>query len=151
MRSFWPTIAHFGVGYNLLVLAKVGEGRAAELEKEFSGAWTTEGMADLYAAGLLYEIDMGILDSVKTSKALDGSVRFAPATVTVAEAGSRVEGAHADRHQGVGARPAGARVHRTPRRRMALRAPGGEDVDHGLGHMAGPRLPLAHRHGPRCR
>jgi Lipoxygenase len=82
-RSFWPMIANFGVGYNLLVLAKVGEGRAAELEQEFPGAWEAEGMADLSAAGLLYEIDMGILDSVKTSKALDRSVRFAPATVTV--------------------------------------------------------------------
>ena len=82
-RSFWPTIANFGVGYNLLVLAKVGEGRAAELEEEFGAVWSAEDMGARQEAGLLYEIDMRILESVGSSKALDGSVRFVPATVTV--------------------------------------------------------------------
>jgi hypothetical protein len=82
-RSFWPTIANFGLGYNLLVLAKVGEKRLPTLEAEFSGVWETENMGALQAKGLLYEIDMSVLDEVGASKALDETVRFVPGTVTV--------------------------------------------------------------------
>ncbi len=82
-RSFWPTIANFGLGYNLLVLSKVGEERAATLEAELGEAWVIEDMSALQAEGLLYEIDMRILESVGSSKPLDGTVRFVPATVTV--------------------------------------------------------------------
>jgi hypothetical protein len=82
-RSFWPTIANFGLGYNLLVLSKVGEKRAATLEDEFGEAWMIKGMGALQAEGLLYEIDMRVLESVGSSTALDGTVRFVPATVTV--------------------------------------------------------------------
>ena len=82
-HSFWPTIASFGLPYNLLVLAKVDAERAARLEAELGAAWAAEDMSALHAAGLLYEIDMRILASVKPTKALDGSVRFTPGTVTV--------------------------------------------------------------------
>jgi Lipoxygenase len=82
-ESFWPTIACFGLPYNLLVLSKVDKERAGKLEGELPGAWADEHLGDLQAKGLLYEIDMSILASVKPSIALDQSVRFAPATITV--------------------------------------------------------------------
>jgi hypothetical protein len=82
-RSFWPTIASFGLPYNLLVLAKVDAARARVLEAELGAAWTAEDMGALHAAGLLYEIDMSILASLEPSTALDGTVRFTPGTVTV--------------------------------------------------------------------
>ena len=82
-QSFWPTIANFGLPYNLLVLAKVDAARARVLELELGAAWTTEGMSALQATGLLYEIDMSILASLEPITALDGTVRFTPGTVTV--------------------------------------------------------------------
>ena len=81
--SFWPTISSFGIPYNLLVLAKVDAKRAAALKAELGAVWDDEDMGGLQAKGLLYEIDMTILESVGSSTALDGSVRFTPATVTV--------------------------------------------------------------------
>ena len=81
--NFWPTIASFGLPYNLLVLAKVDAERAGELERQLRDAWTKEDMGALQAAGLLYEIDMSILESLGPSTAIDGSTRFTPATVTV--------------------------------------------------------------------
>lgn len=82
-KSFWPTIANFGLPYNLVVLAKVDAARASVLQADFGQAWTDEGMTGLQKAGLLYEIDMTILESVGASTALDDSVRFTPATITV--------------------------------------------------------------------
>jgi Lipoxygenase len=81
--SFWPTISTFGLPYNLLVLAKVDAKRAAVLKAELGAAWTDEDMGALQAKGLLYEIDMSILASVKSTRGLDDAVRFTPGTVTV--------------------------------------------------------------------
>jgi hypothetical protein len=80
---FWPTIANFGLPYNLLVLAKVDTARARVLEADLGEAWSTQGMAALQQAGLLYEIDMSILASLPPMTALDNTVRFTPGTVTV--------------------------------------------------------------------
>ena len=80
---FWPTIANFGIGYNLLVLDKPDAKRAAELERDFTEAWHKEGMASLHDEGRLYEIDMSVLDEVGGFTALDNAVRFTPGTVTV--------------------------------------------------------------------
>ena len=82
-ERFWPTIANFGLPYNLLVLAKVDTARARVLEADLGLAWSTEGMAALQQAGLLYEIDMSILASLPPMTALDNTVRFTPGTVTV--------------------------------------------------------------------
>ena len=82
-ERFWPTIANFGVGYNLLVLAKVDVERAGALERELGDAWIDQELGAAHAAGLLYEIDMSVLDSVGTYKALDGSTRFVPGTLTL--------------------------------------------------------------------
>ena len=82
-KSFWPTIATFGLGYNLLVLAKVDAKRAKVLERELGDAWGAEKMSALQTKGLLYEIDMSILASLEPFTALDGAVRFTPGTVTL--------------------------------------------------------------------
>jgi hypothetical protein len=82
-ESFWPTIACFGLPYNLLVLSKVDDARARTLEGELDGAWDAEKLGAAQAKGLLYEIDMSIIASVEPSVALDQSVRFAPGTITV--------------------------------------------------------------------
>ena len=82
-RSFWPTIAYFGLPYNLLVLSKVSEDRAAELADVFDELWATEDADTAVAAGLVYEIDMSILTSVGSYTAPDGTTRFTPGTITV--------------------------------------------------------------------
>jgi hypothetical protein len=81
-RAFWPTIANFGLPYNLLVLQKVDPVRAGELEARLGGAWAAESLADAHADGRLYEIDMSLLASVEPTTAIDGSTRFTPGTVT---------------------------------------------------------------------
>jgi hypothetical protein len=81
-ESFWPAIAHFGLPLNLLVVEKVDSDRFGELTNQFGDAWANEEVRDLQAAGLLYAIDMSILESLEPFHVPDGSVRFAPATLT---------------------------------------------------------------------
>ena len=81
--AFWPTIAQFGLPYNLLVLAKVDAARAPLLQAQLGRVWADLKMSTLQAKGLLYEIDMSILASLAPYTALDKSVRFTPGTVTV--------------------------------------------------------------------
>jgi hypothetical protein len=82
-RSFWPTIAYFGLPYNLLVLSKVSEARAAVLADVFGEVWVAEDADTAVAAGLVYEIDMSILTSVGSFTAPDKTTRFTPGTLTV--------------------------------------------------------------------
>jgi hypothetical protein len=82
-RSFWPTIAYFGLPYNLLVLSKVSEARATELSEMFGDVWVAEDADAAVAAGLVYEIDMSILTSVGSFTAPDGTTRFTPGTLTL--------------------------------------------------------------------
>jgi hypothetical protein len=42
--SFWPTIANFGLPYNLLVLEKVDAAQAAVFAREFGNVWVTENL-----------------------------------------------------------------------------------------------------------
>jgi lipoxygenase len=82
-RSFWPTIAYFGLPYNLLVLSKVSGVRAAELSDVFGDVWAAEDADAAVADGLVYEIDMSILTSVGSFTAPDGTTRFTPGTLTL--------------------------------------------------------------------
>lgn len=83
--SFWPTIASFGLPYNLLILSKVAPQGCAALAAEFGGAWAADDMDALAAAGLLYEIDMRImaLDAATRTHPDSTEVRFTPGTLTV--------------------------------------------------------------------
>jgi hypothetical protein len=82
-ESFWWVISNFGLPLNLLVVEKVDSGRFKELVKEFGDGWVDKEVRDLLAAGLLYAIDMSILEPVGSSSAPDGSLRFVPATLTL--------------------------------------------------------------------
>jgi hypothetical protein len=77
---FWPTIACFGIPYNLLVLSKVSGDRAAELATEFGDAWTDD-MDAAVAKGLSYEINVRILEQVAAMAPPD--VRFTPGSITL--------------------------------------------------------------------
>jgi hypothetical protein len=82
-RSFWPTIAYFGIPYNLLLLSKINAKRAVELKAEFGGVWTAEGMDAKVAAGLAYEIDTRIIEGVESYTPQGGAVRFVPGCITL--------------------------------------------------------------------
>jgi hypothetical protein len=82
-RSFWPTIAYFGIPYNLLLLSKVGTERAVELAAEFGEAWATEDMDAKVAAGLAYEINTRIIEEVEPYTPPGGADRFAPGCITL--------------------------------------------------------------------
>jgi hypothetical protein len=82
-HSFWPTIAYFGIPYNLLLLNKITAKRVAELKTEFGDVWTAEGMDAEVAAGLAYEIDTRIIEEVESYTPEDGTVRFVPGCITL--------------------------------------------------------------------
>jgi hypothetical protein len=84
-KTFWPLIASFGLPLNLLVIEKIDSDRLADLRERFGDDWVDDEMRSLQANGLLYGIDMAILESVGSFTADDGSTRFAPATYTVLE------------------------------------------------------------------
>ncbi len=77
-REFWPTIANFGIPYNLLCLSKITAQRGAELKAEFGKVWGDEGMDAAVKAGLAYEIDTRIIEVVQPYEPIIDKVRFAP-------------------------------------------------------------------------
>jgi hypothetical protein len=77
-REFWPTIANFGIPYNLLLLSKITGTRDGELKAEFGAVWTAEGMDAAVKAGLAYEIDTRIIEVVQPYTPVVNGVRFAP-------------------------------------------------------------------------
>ena len=82
-RSFWPTIAYFGIPYNLLLLSKVSTERAVELAAELGDAWAAEDMDAKVAAGLAYELNTRIIEEVEPYTPPGGAVRFAPGCITL--------------------------------------------------------------------
>lgn len=79
-ERFWPTIAEYGLAYDLFFLEKVTT-QVEDLKKTFGGAWTEEIQA-ASASGHLYLIDLSIFESVKPQSA-KGETRFTPATLTL--------------------------------------------------------------------
>ena len=80
-REFWPTIAKYGLGYNLIVLEKIRTNQLSEIQSIFKEIWTDD-MKKLADEGLLYFIDMRIFGTLN-SKKVDGFERFTPSTVTL--------------------------------------------------------------------
>ncbi len=82
-EQFWPTISKYGQSYNLLVAQKLGSSKLPDPKEEFADVWKEEWTA-LEEQGLLYAIDMRILDGFK-AREVDGLTRFNPGTVTLLE------------------------------------------------------------------
>jgi Lipoxygenase len=82
-RRFWPTLADYGLAYNLMMLSRVDSDTCGHLEKAFGDAWDG-GLDDAAKSGRLYVIDLSIYEGVETYEA-DGEVRFTPATITLLE------------------------------------------------------------------
>ena len=78
--QFWPTIAQYGLAYNLLVLQKLEGSRAAHLRQEMGSAWspTIDGYVE---SGNYYFIDMTIFESFEVQQ-VHGLPRFVPSTIT---------------------------------------------------------------------
>ena len=82
-EEFWPTIAKYGVGYNLLVLKKLTRENYRKIRRKLRKAWTDE-YVSLLDQGRLYTIDMSIFEAVKPNT-VDGFERFTPASITLLE------------------------------------------------------------------
>jgi hypothetical protein len=80
--AFWPTIANFGLPYYLLCLEKVTDAQAKVFATDFGSVWTSA-IDAAQKAGLLYAIDMSILDSLEPFTAPDGTTRFTPGSITL--------------------------------------------------------------------
>jgi hypothetical protein len=83
-EQFWPTIANFGLAYNLIVLKHVTAGQAAELKPLFGNVWSDAGIDAIQETGRLYAIDMSIFESFSPAT-VDNLIRFTPGTVTLLE------------------------------------------------------------------
>jgi hypothetical protein len=87
--AFWPMIAKFGTGYNLLIPRLIDGNRLAELKKLFgASSWPGATVDQAQQQGRLYEIDFSIVESFgPVSYQVDGQtfVRFNPATLTILE------------------------------------------------------------------
>ncbi len=81
--AFWPAIAYFGLPLNLLVVEKLDTDGFDELTTRFGDDWADDEIRGLQADGLLYAIDLTVLESVGSFTAPDRSVRFVPATYTL--------------------------------------------------------------------
>ena len=79
--QFWPTIALYSLGYNLLILQKATPANAGGLKARLGAAWTAE-MDSWVSAGGLYFIDLAIFASVAAAT-VDGFPRFTPSTLTL--------------------------------------------------------------------
>ena len=80
-RAFWPTIAKHGFAYNLLILEKVDQSRAADYKQELGNAWTPE-IQQLMDDRLLYAIDLRMYAALPVSMVKDHP-RYTPATLTL--------------------------------------------------------------------
>ncbi|MGB1205714.1 MAG: lipoxygenase family protein [Chitinophagales bacterium] len=79
-KQFFPTIAKYGVAYNLLILQKVTNANIRKYKTAFANEWTTA-MDTLFNQGNLYIIDLRIYEMLKPQE-VKGSERFTPATFT---------------------------------------------------------------------
>jgi hypothetical protein len=80
-ESFFPTIARYGLSYNLILPKKVQSKDAATWRELFGPEWSPA-LDAAAKAGLLYVIDLRIYEGLQPHK-VDGIPRFTPSTVTV--------------------------------------------------------------------
>lgn len=77
-QQFWPTIAKYGLPYNLLILQKIDQEKLSSLQIDFQNDWTDE-MTSLQQNEQLYAIDMRIFANFQPQKVHD-FIRFTPST-----------------------------------------------------------------------
>jgi hypothetical protein len=82
-KSFWPTIAHCGTAYNLLMLRKVTDARFREFVALLSPAENY--FRSIVAEGRLYELDFSLFQSLRAYHSDNQAPRFNPATFTLLE------------------------------------------------------------------
>lgn len=81
-RQFWPTIARFGLAYNLIILRRV-VAQDAQFKTALGTDWT-EKMESVWQAGNLYVIDMTLFARFPANTA-NFTPRFTPGTLTFLE------------------------------------------------------------------
>jgi hypothetical protein len=81
-RTFWPTIARFGLAYNLIILQRAGA-HDQQVKNRFGAGWT-ERMEAVWRAGNLYAIDMTLFAQFPAHTA-NFTPRFTPGTFTLLE------------------------------------------------------------------
>lgn len=80
-KQFWPTIATYGLAYNMLLLQKVGASQIGPLKKIFRSVWGQK-FDELYEHGRLYVIDLSIFKTLQPHY-VAGFERFTPNTITL--------------------------------------------------------------------
>ncbi len=79
-RQFWPTIAHHGLSFNLILPERVTRARSRELRRIFHTVWDRELRAS--APKDLYVIDMSRFEALQPN-VVHGAPRFTPSTITL--------------------------------------------------------------------
>jgi Lipoxygenase len=81
-RSFWPTMARFGLAYNLIILRRI-DPQHAHIKTALGPDWTPR-MEAAWQAGNLYVIDMTLFAKFPANTA-NFTPRFTPGTLTFLE------------------------------------------------------------------
>ncbi len=82
-EEFWPTIANFGMAYNLIIPERIDPSDATLKDDVGSEDWTDE-METPWASGLLYVIDMRVFSGLEANE-VNFKPRFTPSTLTLLE------------------------------------------------------------------
>ncbi len=80
-KQFWPTIARYGLAYNLLILQKLGEGSINPLKQKFKAVWDVN-FDTLLSEARLYFIDLSIFTTIEPQM-VDGNERFTPGSMVI--------------------------------------------------------------------
>jgi hypothetical protein len=81
-KQFWPTIARFGLAYNLIILQRV-DAQDGRLKTALGADWTSR-MEAVWQAGNLYAIDMTFFARFPAN-VVEFQTRFTPGTLTLLE------------------------------------------------------------------
>jgi hypothetical protein len=82
-QQFWPTIANYGTGYNLLFLEQLSATKAAKFKTFFGDAWASAGLDAMLAGNRLYAIDLQFFEEFPATAG--SPTRFTPGTITLLE------------------------------------------------------------------
>ena len=163
-HAFWPRIAKYGTGYNLIgILRKVTAPRLVELKTLLGGhpvgsrkplpepSFWQERFETLQKGGRLFEIDLSVLEDLQPRKYNDGNVklvRYNPATLTLLEMTPEkallpilVRSLDSKRLSP----SSDLREKHLQGRGMAIRSSSRQDFGYTVRNLVGPRLPLASR------
>ncbi|MEM7357391.1 MAG: hypothetical protein AAF657_41640, partial [Acidobacteriota bacterium] len=125
-EEFWPTIARYGLAFNLILPEKVDASSVDQVRGLFADHWNAS-LDDAVSAGLLYVIDLRIYEALEPQM-VDSCTRFTPGTFTVMVQDPKTKAMTPELVRVAGHEGAGAQIYARPGG-LATPKPGQETTD----------------------